>query len=299
MAEAGKGIIPPETRAKEETRRLISSLESALSEGEVSDVQAMQGVSPLEGEVVYTSESDRQTKMTVHTEVEGEFRLYHLKTDTHDPEPFHMPDGVLKPGNTYTVDYIEQTSNGLRIHVGYQGRGYDFFYIDSLSGLEFNVTEKTAAELADEQLRKHQGGMFKYEDSQAKLEETAREVTAVEKLVSELPVFEPESPYRYDVDLFYAGQLYVVEERNLVPVKEFGLGSYDEPNLEVIHGDFLGNRIAIIGDTLVVIDDELQIAVGGRDLRGFSKCRTVDLSNHNTYVRNQNQYLLSLADIGS
>lgn len=292
-----------ETHHQQDAELLQRSLEEALENS--PENRAALSSTPEERETVYNDELGWPTKVVVRaTDEAPPWQTYYLKNDAHDPPDkfVHMPDISLQPCIDYKVYAIENTQRGLCIHIGYQGRGYNFFYANRLEGLEFGVVNKTEAEQTSEQLRGSSLELLRqYEANQHARRRASLDIAAAEALIEHLPDFSPESPYRYKVDLFYGGRLYAVDGDLLTPIKEFGL-EYGQAEMEPIHGNFLGNRLAIVEETLVLIDDENRIALGGRmqeatgEARGFRlDNEVVDLTEANVHLqRLQNDYLRSL-----
>lgn len=89
----------------------------------------------------------------------------------------------------------------------------------------------------------------------------AQELAALEAEIAELPDFPLESTSRYTVDLFYGGRLYAINsgQETLTLLHEFGPHTEHE---SVIFGNFAGNRLQVVDDKLLVVDDELGVGLG-------------------------------------
>lgn len=256
---------------------LIGRLNEALEVAH--QLEPMHGCAPIEYEEIDTNFLPGNKKIVVTfkgPENCGPMQ-YYMKTDAHDPRPFHMPHSPLVTDLRYDVSALRISSSGLVVGVGYQGQGYNFFYTGSLDNLDFNVTEKSDFEKTRERLGNNIDLAF-YDQATAEIQDLSVQLAKLQEIIEGLPNFDIDSPLRYSIDLFIGGRLYKIhDEGSLQLLDEFG------PMLpDTRHGHFIGNRVSIANGKTLLIDDVNQLAVGayyseghGRWL-GFSYFKLVD-----------------------
>lgn len=247
------------------------------------ELDALYGCAPIETETIETDFLPPNKKIIIALEENTEeiLTLYYIKTDAHDPNPFHMPDGKLRVGETYDVTHLSKSSNGLVVSIGYQGRGNDFFYTNSLDGLSLHVVEKSEAEKAQDQLRQMGRNIAQYEYFWEMAKEYEEEALRLEQAVQNLPVFDASSTYRYSIDSSLGATLYRIDETSgaLEDVANWTL-----LNGSSLTGKFFGNRLAVVYGKLLLIDDETSLAMGAVISKnnnraiGLSHLQAVDIS---------------------
>jgi hypothetical protein len=233
-------------------------------------------------------------KLELHvTDTAGEAQLYYVKTEGYDPESFHMPNGMTEAGSTYDVRKIEHTEDGLRISVG-----GNFMYVDSLDGLEFEIVDQDPVELANDRIKHPDTKVIgNYEFNRLNLERLQAEVDRIVELVDSLEEFPLDSSLRYSIDPsgIQAAEL---ADGELGPAE--GFGRLYEPQL---YGEFHGNRFAIIGNQLTLVDDERGLAVypainlEERIVLGFRYLKVVDTDDASHQRRSVNDELAERLEV--
>jgi hypothetical protein len=254
--------------------QLLGLLSEALLDAP-ANVQALHGCAPLETENIVTDfiPPDNKIVLTYVGDPEGSPALYYVKTDAPGSRPFQMPNGQLRAGETFNVTDIRSSENGLVFGISYQGQSNGYFYANSLDNLSINVVEKTDAEGAQDQLAKIGRNINQYESFSLKAQVYQAEADLLLQAIEDLPVFDTDSPYRYWVDAALGGTLYRL---NGSETPEF-IAQWSSLGDIQLASEFFGNRLAVIDNKTLLIDDITDLAIG-TVLVDDSRPRSVGLS---------------------
>jgi|GEM_PF-5910253 len=252
---------PEQVPNKQITAQLYLTLEQALQgcEGEVGQYHGWQLFNVEQLDLGFVPPGKKIKVRNTNGDTEDKPRLYYPKAEAYDPEAFLMPSSELEPNRTYEVSGVAQVvdedpRHNLLLEVRLNGT---LFYTNSIADLEFEVVDKTNGEKVNELLRKNSQRLTKHD----LLVRKAEELQSIRELVESLPEFDLVSSDRYTVDLFYGGRLYAIDsgQQEAALLNEFRIGS------NIVHGKFAGNKIKVIDNKLLLVDEENGIGFGAID----------------------------------